>query len=135
MISCPLLKEWDFLDIDCETWSQVCSQLRYFYNFATGVRFENDELVTVTGETPEFSNEQYNPLSDEVLTNLINANRTNGYVIYSVGCGQLQCVDAYTRGSNWIVAEFSAEIDKESLLSSMTAALRATLTPGWQRNS
>jgi len=113
----------DFLGINCETWSQVCSQLRNFYNFATGIRFENDELVTVTGETPAYSNEQYNPLSDEVLTNLINTNRTNGYVIYSVGCGLLQCVDAYTIGSNWIVAEFSGEIDKESLLSSMTAAL------------
>ena len=113
----------DFLSIDCETWSDVCIQLRNFSEFVLGIRYENGELVTVTGETPSYSNEQYNPLSAEILTNLINANRTDGYVVYSTGCGELQCVNSYTTGSNWVVAEFSSEIEKNSLLSSMTAAL------------
>lgn len=113
----------EFLGVDCEVWTQVCEQLRYFNEFTMGIRFENSELTTVTGEDPSYSNENSNPLSNNILTDLINSNRSDGYVVYYTSCDWFQCVDQYNTGSPWIIAEFSAETTKASLRQDLMTAV------------
>ena len=107
-------KVGEFTGIDCDAWAGVCERLRDPYIFSMGFVYSDGEIKTVTGETPTYEN-QNNPMSEQFLTDLENANRTDGYLTYYVYCSLLQCMDAYRTGTSLVVVELPQQVDKSQL--------------------
>ncbi|UZP74328.1 serine protease [Candidatus Paraluminiphilus aquimaris] len=107
-------KAGEFTGIDCGTWDEVCERLRDPSVFSMGFIYADGVIKTVTGETPTYENPN-NPMSEQFLTDLENANRTDGYLTYYVYCDSLQCMDAYRTGTSLAVVELPHQIDKSQL--------------------